>query len=65
MIIGGAEEEISLEALMAEVEEDVRQEQQLYGADAVDEEVLTKRIHSKMMSSGKGLFIIYGRGQRF
>ena len=52
VIIGGAEEELSLEVLMAEVEEEVAQERAQLG-DALDEEVLSRKVQTKMNSKGK------------
>ena len=50
VIVGGAQEEISLQTLMAEVEQDVMQEVQQ--DEAVSAEVISKKIHQKMKSRG-------------
>mmetsp|Transcript_20320 Transcript_20320/g.47479 ORF Transcript_20320/g.47479 Transcript_20320/m.47479 type:complete len:417 (-) Transcript_20320:97-1347(-) len=50
VIIGGAQEEITLERLMAEAQEAVQQEQAAAGAD-LDDDVLAERLHVKFQAS--------------
>lgn len=50
MIIGGVQEEISLEKLMAEVDDEVQTD--LAKGIEIDEEELSKRIHEKMKLEG-------------
>ena len=57
VIIGGAEEELSLEKLMAEVEEEVRKEREQNGG-ALDEEELSRRIHTRFNSRGTRIALL-------
>lgn len=50
VIIGGAQEEVSLEKLMAEVDEEVQKD--LKAKKVIDEEELSRRIHEKMKLKG-------------
>lgn len=50
VIIGGAQEEVSLEKLMAEVDEEVQRDLEL--GKEIDEEELSRRIHEKMKLKG-------------
>lgn len=50
VIIGGAQEEVSLEKWMAEVDEEVQRD--LEAGKEIDEEELTRRIHEKMKLKG-------------
>lgn len=50
VIIGGAQEEVSLEKLMAEVDEEVQKD--LEAEKVIDEEELSRRIHEKMKLKG-------------
>lgn len=50
VIIGGAQEEVSLEKWMAEVDEEVQRD--LKAGKEIDEEDLSKRIHEKMKLAG-------------
>lgn len=50
VIIGGAQEEVSLEKLMAEVDEEVQKD--LKAGKKIDEEELSSRIHEKMKLKG-------------
>lgn len=50
VIIGGAQEEVSLEKWMAEVDEEVQRD--LAAGKVIDEEELSKRIHEKMKLKG-------------
>ncbi|KAH3859160.1 uncharacterized protein LOC127871799 [Dreissena polymorpha] len=50
VIVGGAQEEMSLERLMEEVNEEVQAE--MAAGSAIDETEMTRRVHSKMMSKG-------------
>lgn len=52
MIIGGAQEEISLQRLMTEVNQDVEEEMRSAGGE-VDVDLLNARIHSKMSARGE------------
>lgn len=50
VIIGGAQEEMALERIMDEVNEEVQAD--LNAGRDIDEEEMTRRVHSKMMSKG-------------
>ena len=50
MIIGGAEEEISLQQLMAEVDQEVMAE--FGNVGELDEERVTKAVHDKLNARG-------------
>ncbi len=52
VIIGGAQEEIALQRLLEEVNRDVVQEAQEFG-EALDEDALAEKVHSKLKSKGK------------
>ena len=53
VISGGAQEELSLEALMQEVNEEVEQELRDADEGSYGHRALSKKIHSKMASKGK------------
>ena len=50
MIIGGAQEELSLQHLLEEISQEVQQEAQAFGV--VDEEEVSTRVHQKLKSKG-------------
>ena len=58
VIIGGAQEEITLQKLMETVHTEVTNEMQATGSADIDEEVLSKRLTDKFKSSGK-FFCLY------
>lgn len=53
VIIGGAQEEISLQKLIDEVNQQVQQEAIMHGGE-VDEVEVTAMIHGRMKSKGEG-----------
>ena len=52
MIIGGAQEEMSLQLLMEEVNREVVNECAAAGEADIDSEELTRMVHSKLKSKG-------------
>ena len=56
VIIGGAQEEIALQRLLEEVNRDVVQEAQDLG-EALDEDALAEKVHTKLKSKGMQLIL--------
>ena len=53
VIVGGAQEEMSLQLLMEEVNREVVKECAAAGDADIDSEALTRKVHSKLKSKGR------------
>ena len=62
VIIGGAQEEITLQRLMDEVHEEVMNEMQNKGTEEIDEDLLAFNVHEKLKARGKFRLVLLFRG---